>query len=259
MKIDKDTLFQYLMFDQPIPYSKTIKLYPVRMKDYLLFQNLIPSITIRKNSTFREKDIIKMNYLDFLHYASIHPELGEKYNMTYLSEYYAYMIRLIMICCNTNDVNIDFANNVIMINGEKITPSMFDDLRRIIIVQNDVDFDVDEFINFDTEQKLKEAQRVSEKNCDKADLEDYVDSLVIAMGITEDRVMNMSIRKFWRYIKRYNLHESYTISKTGECSGFVKFKDPIKHWMTSIDVEDKYEHLKTSEEKIKGKIGNANG
>ena len=108
--------------------------------------------------------------------------------------------------------------------------------------------------NRDTEQRILKAQKDSDKNEDKATIEDYIDSLVIAMHVTEDYVMNMTIRKFWRYIKRYNLHETYTIAKTGECSGFVKFKEPIKHWMISFDKEDKYSNLKADENELRSKV-----
>ena len=138
--------------------------------------------------------------------------------------------------------------------GKGIT-QIFDDLRRIIIIQNDIDFDIDEFLHYDTEQRLLKAQKDSNKDKDNANIEDYIDSLVIAMNTTEDRIMNMTIRKFWRYIKRYQLHENYTIAKTGESTGFVKYKEPIKHWMISLDEEDKYAHLKADEGEIRSKIG----
>ena len=127
--------------------------------------------------------------------------------------------------------------------------------RHIIIIQNDIDFDIDEFLNYDTEQRLLKAKKDLNKNDDKASIEDYIDSLVIAMNTTEERIMNMTIRKFWRYIKRYQLHESYTIAKTGECSGMVSFKEPIKHWMVSLEEDDKYKELKTDENELRGKIG----
>ena len=141
------------------------------------------------------------------------------------------------------------------INNILITPQIFDDLRRIIIIQNGIDFDIDEFLNYDTEQRLLKAQQDQNKDNDKSDIEDYIDSLVIALNITEERVMNMTIRKFWRYIKRYQLHEGYTIAKTGECSGMVSFKEPIKYWMISLDEDDKYKDLKADEEALKSKIG----
>ena len=142
-----------------------------------------------------------------------------------------------------------------MVNDEVITSQIFDDLRRIIIIQNDIDFDIDEFLNYDTEQRLLKAKKDLNKNDDKASIEDYIDSLVIAMNTTEERIMSMTIRKFWRYIKRYQLHESYTIAKTGECSGMVSFKEPIKHWMVSLEEDDKYKDLKTDENELRSKIG----
>ena len=38
----------------------------------------------------------------------------------------------------------------------------------------------------------------------------------------------------------------------------VSFKDPIKHWMVSLEEEDKYKDLKANENSLKGKIANAN-
>ena len=36
--------------------------------------------------------------------------------------------------------------------------------------------------------------------------------------------------------------------------GFVKFKEPLQHWMTSMEVVDKYENLKTNEDDLRSKI-----
>ena len=145
-------------------------------------------------------------------------------------------------------------------NNELITPQIFDDLRRIIIIQNDIDFDIDEFLNYDTEQRLLKAQRDNAKNANRKDvnIEDYIDSLAIAMKINEQQIKNMTIRKFWRYIKRYQLCESYRIMKTGECSGMVSFKEPIEYWMTGLNEEDKYSSLKSDEQYMKNKINDAN-
>ena len=78
------------------------------------------------------------------------------------------------------------------------------------------------------------------------------------MNTTKEYIKSMTIRKFWRYIKRYQLHERYTITKTGECRGMISFKEPIKHWMVSLEEEDKYKDLKANENSLKGKIANAN-
>jgi hypothetical protein len=195
-----------------------------------------------------------MTYLDFLLYCLGNKELEEQYKINELSQYFFYAIQLLQLCCKDAEVKLDRETGKIIINDEIITSQMFDDLRRIIIIQNDIDFDIDEFLNYDTEQRLLKAQKDLDKDKNKENIEDYIDSLVIAMNTTEDRIMNMTIRKFWRYIKRYQLHESYTIAKTGECSGMVTFKEPIKHWMISLEEDDKYKHLKADENEIKGKI-----
>lgn len=261
MKIDKELLFPYIIFNQPFKYDDHITLYPVTMKDILTFQPLSQSIAVRKNSTFREKQIIKMSYLDFLIYCLGKEDLEEHYQIPGLSHYYIFAMQLLKLCCLNSEIQINEQNGYFIINDELVTPQIFDDLRRIIIIQNDIDFDIDEFLNYDTEQRLLRAQRDSSRNSNtkSANMEDYIDSLVIAAKMNENQIMNLTIRKFWRYIKRYQLYESYNILKTAECSGMVSFKEPIEYWMSGIENDDKYGSLKSDEQSIKNKINDANG
>jgi len=254
VEINKQSLFPFIIYNREIKYDEHITLFPVFMRDIISFQILSPSIIVRKNSTFHDKKIIKMTYLDFLSYCVNHKELEEEYKIPGLSEYYFYAIQLLQLCCKDSKIELNQQTGQLFINGGLITPRIFDDLRRIIIIQNDIDFDIDEFLNYDTEQRLLKAQKDFDKDKGQADIEDYIDSLVIAMNTTEDRVMNMTIRKFWRYIKRYQLHENYTILKAGECSGMVSFKEPVRHWMVSLEQDDKYKHLKTDENELRSKI-----
>lgn len=253
--IDNESLLPSLIYNKPFKYNDDIILYPVTMNDFILFQTISKSIILRKNSIFREKKLIKMSYLDLLFYSFRNEELENTYKIVGLSQYLLFFLQLIKICCKNPQINIIDPANQLCIGSTLITPDIFDDLRRIIIIQNGIDFDIDEFINSDTEQRLLKAEKDQNKSDDNANIEDYIDSLVTAMNITEERIMNMTIRKFWRYLKRYQLHEGYTIAKTGECSGMVSFKEPIKYWMLSLDEDDKYKHLKTDEETLKGKIG----
>lgn len=255
MKINKDILLPYLIYNAPFQYNKNIILYPVKMDNVILFETLSASITLRKDSIFFEKQIIKMSYLDFLTYSFKNIELEKKYNISNLSNYFFYALQLLCLCCKDAKINISQETGQIIINGEPITPKIFDDLRRIIILQNDIDFDIDEFINFDTEERLKKANKDFNKNKKTSNIEDYIDSLIIALNITEETVMNMTIRKFWRYIKRFQMHENYIIAKTGECSGMISFKNPIDHWMTSFDENENYENLKTNENDLRNKMG----
>lgn len=249
MKFDEITLSPYLIYSKPISYSDKITLYPITMEHYFEFQQFQEALIVRKDSTFTEKSIIKMTYYDFLKYSFKNSELSDKYNIPFLKDLYGYMWALLQLSCKT-DVEIN-SNRNFVINGQEITDKEFNDIRQILIIQNGVDFDIDEFIHYDTEQALKKATE-KERNMknDKSTIEDFIDSLVVALHTTEQLIMDIPIRKFWRYVKRYNLHEDYTIRRTGECSGLISFKEPLKHWMTSLNVDDKYDNVKMSESEL---------
>ncbi len=254
MKICKDYLLPFLIYNDPIVYNEDIVLYPIAMKDILKFQRLSKSIILRKNSIFREKKIIKMSYLELLIYAIGNTELEVQYEVDELSNYFVFALELLRMCCVGSEIYLDNQNSKIFIGKTEITPQIFDDLRRIIIIQNDIDFDIDEFLNSDTEKKLQEAQKHFDRGVSTGNIEDYIDSLIVAMHTNEECIKTMSIRKFWRYVKRYNLHEKYKIMKTGECSGMVSYKEPIQHWMNSLEETDKYSHLKTDEGELRNKL-----
>ena len=256
MEISKDTLFPYLIYNKEIKYNEHITLYPIKMKDIITFQQYQIALTLRKDAIFQDKQIIKMGYLEFIKYACRNDELAQKYNMPLLPFYYDFIIGILQLTCG-EDVEIKYNTSTLdfSINDFLITDEVFDDLRKIIIIQNDIDFDIDEFMNIDTVKALEKAREFeAKKNKEKADIEDYIDSIIIGLKVTEDYVSNLTIRKFWRYIKRINKHEEYEACRSGQMSGMVTFKEPIQHWMTSIEVTDKYENLKTDEEELRSKI-----
>ena len=256
MEISKDTLFPYLIYNKEIKYNEHITLYPIKMKDIITFQQYQMSLTLRKDAIFQDKQIIKMGYLEFIKYACRNDELAQKYNMPLLPFYYDFIIGILQLTCG-EDVEIKYNTSTLdfSINDFLVTDEVFDDLRKIIIIQNDIDFDIDEFMNIDTVKALEKAREFeAKKNKEKADIEDYIDSIIIGLKVTEEYVSNLTIRKFWRYIKRINKHEEYEACRSGQMSGMVTFKEPIQHWMTSIEVTDKYENLKTDEEELRSKI-----
>ena len=256
VEISKDTLFPYLIYNKEIKYNEHITLYPIKMKDIITFQQYQMALTLRKDAIFQDKQIIKMGYLEFIKYACRNDELAQKYNIPLLPFYYDFIIGVLQLACG-EDVEIKYNTSTLdfSINDFLVTDEVFDDLRKIIIIQNDIDFDIDEFMNIDTVKALEKAREFeAKKNKEKADIEDYIDSIIIGLKVTEDYVSNLTIRKFWRYIKRINKHEEYEACRSGQMSGMVTFKEPIQHWMTSIEVTDKYENLKTDEEELRSKI-----
>ena len=257
VEINKDMLFPYLIYNKEIKYNEHLTLYPIKMKDIITFQQYQIALTLRKDAIFQDKQIIKMGYLEFIKYACRNNELAQNYDMPLLPFYYDFIIGILQMACGENsEIKYNTSTLDFSINDFIITDEVFDDIRKIIIIQNDIDFDVDEFMNIDTVKALEKAREFeSKKNKEKADIEDYIDSLIIGLKVTEDYVSNLTIRKFWRYIKRLNKHDEYEACRSGEMSGKVSFKEPLQHWMTSIEVTDKYENLKTDEEELRSKIG----
>lgn len=253
---NKDTLASYLMYSKPIPFNENITLYPITMDHILEFQKYSRALTFRKDSRFGVKQIIKMTYLEFLFYVAMNPEVNTLFEDTPdLSYYFAYALGMLELVCVDQEISFNNKTGGIRINGYEINADEFDDIRRIVILQNGINFDIDEFLNYETEKSLEKAQKKISKNSDIVTTEDYIDALIVALHMSEDDIKQMSIRKFWRIVKRQSLHETYTILKTGECSGMVKFKEPIKHWIRSMDEEDKYAHLKADEGELRNKIG----
>lgn len=257
VEVDKQTLMPYLLFSEPYKYNDRITLYPIKMKDILSFQKCQCALTLRKDAVFQEKHLIKMTYLEFIKYACKNEEVSIKYNNLELLFYYYYILNILhMVCGEDSKVVYDKDNLDIYINDCEITDLVFEDIRRIIIFQNDIDFDPDEFMNLDTLQALEKAKEFeAKKSKEKSDLEDYIDSVVVGLNVTEEYISNMTIRKFWRYVKRMNKHEEYQACLNGQMTGMVTFKEPIKHWMTTLEVEDKYGNLKTDEAELRSKVG----
>lgn len=257
MEISFENMHPYLLYNKKYVYDRKLTLYPVKMKDILLFQQCIPALTLRKDSLFQEKEIIKMQYLDFIKYACRNMELSAKYNMAFLPIYYDLILELLRVVCGPDaEIMYNKSTLAISINGILITNEIFDDLRKIIMIQNDIDFNMEEFMNIDTIRALEKARDFeAKKKKETSDIEDYIDSLVVDMKFTEEYVSQLTIRKFWRYIKRINKHEEYQSFRSAQMSGMVTFKEPIQHWMTSLEITDQYENLKANEDELRSKIG----
>lgn len=253
MEITNESLYSYLLFSSPIRYTDDLTLYPIKMKNILDFSILKQSILIRKNSVFPVKKIIKMTYLKFLFYCHNNTELAMEYNMPFLPQYYSFALQLLKLVFKEQEVLANVQTGGFRINGIEITDDQFDDIRRIIIIQNGIDFDIDEFIHYDTEQELIKAQEVVQGK-EKATLEDYIDSVCIGMQLSEDQLKQLSVRKFWRYVKRISKRDIFTIMKTAESSGMVKFKEHIPYWMCELDDDDKFKDVKTDTQSLKKMI-----
>lgn len=256
MEINQTLLYPYLIFNKEFHYSDTITLYPVQMRDIIEFQQCQSALTLRKDSIFQEKEFIKMQYFDFIKFAYGNFKLAQQYNLPFLPLYYNFILKLLNLVCGENTIiKVNEKNLDIIINDTLITNDIFENLRKIILLQNDIDYNIDEFINADTINALEKAHAFeAKKRKEKSDIEDYIDSLIIELKVPEEYVSSLTIRKFWRYIKRINKHEEYQSCRCAQLGGMVKFKEPIQHWMTSVETTDPYADVKADEKEIRRKV-----
>ena len=63
-----DNYLNYFYFDDPVPY-KGIKIYPIKVKEYLAFSGLVSCLMIEKNLV-KDVKVISMDYLEYLFHIS---------------------------------------------------------------------------------------------------------------------------------------------------------------------------------------------
>ena len=243
--------------------KQILYIYPARVKDYIKFYTYVESITIDKNK-IPDPKIISMGYLDFIFYL-IENDTNGLYYLTMLCG-------LLNLCCgielenirydksNDNKINLileikkDDGNYTNIVLNKKD----FDYIKKIILHQNMPDYD-DEYIDPKLEKALKEAEEFKNKHKKKiGSLEDQIICVLISTSLDEERIKNLTIRKFVKILQRVDFKLHYEIYKTASMSGFVTFKEDIDHWMSDLSI-DKFANKTVDFNQLKNKIqGNAN-
>ena len=244
------------IYDEPVEY-KGLKIYPIRMRDFLEFNYSIGSLLLDKDS-IPDINIINMTYYEFLMYLSTEIE-----NAVDKPSYKLDM--LLRICFNLDRDPVktpilygEYKNKLaFQINDVILTSRDFDEIKNIIVLQNEIET-IDVNMKKETRDMLDKAKEAKAKmSGDKqCGLEDQMICLSIATGMSLDDIYNMTIRKFKRYIRRVDHKIHYEIYKTASMSGFVEFKDKNfpKHWMVDLDNNDKYGDVLVSFDSIAEKI-----
>jgi len=238
----------YMVFDQPIPY-KELRIHPVLMKDYAVFNYLSQALLVDKNS-ISDVDILSMTYLEYLY----------KYN-TNEDPYIAMLQALFQIVTRNPELKmnmgIDENNKMAIIIGGVMYSSMdFDEIKNIVAEQNMLELP-DDMMQKEVRDKLREAEEFKRRisGIKRATLEDLVICVMISTAMSVEDVGNLTIRKFGKILERVDNKLHYEIYLSAQMSGFVKFKDKsvIKHWMSDLR-KDRYSDVKVQPETIKSEI-----
>jgi hypothetical protein len=251
----------YTTYDLPVPY-KNIKLYPVTVKDYTLFNIYSRCLTVDKNS-IPDPKIISMTYLEYIF------NITEKNPIDY--PYLIWFDRLLAMCLKEDDTFGEIEKSIkryryddktkkpfFLIQKERYTSDDFEKIKEIIAEQNMVEL-IDENVSKEVRDSMEKAREFKRKisGTKTASIEDYIISLSISTGWSHKYIYSMTIRKFIKSIRRMDNLIHYKIYMTASMSGMVEFKDKsfIKHWLTDLDDdENKYGDVTVDLQEMQDKV-----
>lgn len=241
VSIDLDILARtYFYFDIPVDYKlkeKTIKIYPVSVKDSEFFLSSINLLSIDKNS-MPSVEIIQMSYLQFI-FDILIPQ--KKDNLQKL-------INLLKLCLHINDPRIKKdSGKYILIDGENnftINGQQFEDIRRIILYQNLINFD-DSYINPDLKQAINDVDELKNKGIEPVSIERKMAIVSAHTGISKKEQMEMSYRSYSLLFEEvYGEVEYTTVYPIALLGGnkdnldkwiYKKKKNKIDDYITQVD------------------------
>lgn len=247
MSIDSQTLInKYITFDKPVPY-KDLYIYPIKLCDMYDVDDAIDILQIDKNE-LGDINFISMSNLRFVLLAINEIEgLGTSFEyllrkalnisddyaiQKYISSKEEHLI-LGKILSISEDEAILQKDTVVKIDAED-----FNEIRRIILYQNIVDY-TDRYIDPDIKRKTDEYYRLKNKDAKVVPLEHKMLCVQAKTGMTLEAIGELSIRNFYQLFDVIVDEDEYIIGKSAELSGSVKFKTPIEHWAYK-EKKDKY-------------------
>ena len=239
------------VFDEPREYNG-LKIYPVTIRDYYLFNTSIRCMLLDKNS-IPDPKIISMTYLEYLF------KLANEDNL-----YLAMMDTLLRMCLHIPQElkDIQYLNDsnkkpLIKIGKIELRDDDFNKLKIIICDQNMVDLP-DENISLEARKAFDKAKDYRQKESGRkmAGLEDQICCVLISTSLSLEDISKLTIRKFNKILERVDMKLHYQIYLQAKMGGMVTFKDEsfIRHWLSEVEHVDKYSEAKIDIQDVKDKL-----
>lgn len=226
MAIDLEFLKEmYFELDQPVPYAlnnQIIRINPIILKDSVPFMNSIEVLTLDKNS-IPSPEIIQMSYLDFIINILFNKN---KNNANRLAVILKYCLNMESVKYGMNEKGKYFLFNED--NNIKITNKQFEDIRRIILYQNLINYN-DDYINPELKQRMIETDFLKSKNIEPISLERKIAIITSHCGISKQDQIQMTLRSHSLLFKEVCEEVEYT-TFAPLCALNGKVKD-IEHWI----------------------------
>ncbi len=244
---------QYVALGKPI-YYKNLYIHSFTVEDYFLFNDVVESILIEKDK-IPDIEVIKMSYLKFLATRAFVSQNIIKGNITegdmWKYRFFTLLSKAFMVEPKEISLVEDGGLPVIYIGKEKITSEDFDEIRKIICIQNIYGYD-DIEMSEDVKQAVSEYYSIKNKSMVKLTLDDKI-SIIMAKSNRSQRDINeLSLVRFETIFSKMVEEDEYIVAKIAESNG-CKFDKPVEHWVYKKKTE-KYAEAFSSLDEFKSKI-----
>lgn len=222
--------------DEPILYND-FKIYPIIIKDFLLFEYSKVSIMLPKNKVSDLK-VLEMTYLEYLIYMMHKNNTLEEFNTSeYIRQSFYSLISLTLkaeeIKYEKDVKNRDIIKIRIKGDGWKtINGKAFDDIKDIILFQNLPNY-TNDYMSPEIEAEINEVNKLKNIGIENPTIEKQKICVVINTAYSLEEINNITIRKFIMLLEQIDVQLHYEIYKQGEMSGAVEFKTPLSHYLYS--------------------------
>lgn len=247
----------YFWFDKPVPYkikNQEILIYPINLKDSELFLACVDILSIDKNA-LPDPNYISMSYLDFIVKTFV---LNEEKEISDLAK--DKLANLFNLCLNwkIDDVIFQFDGHKYKLYYQDfvINYSQFEDIRRIILYQNLIDFD-DTYINPDVKKAIMEYEAIKMKNIEIPNIERKMAIITAHTGISKKEQMEMTYRSHCALFKEVYGEVDYSTIRTAFLVNSMfseKKNNELEDWIYKKK-HNKYEKYFTSAEQYNNSMG----
>jgi len=232
---------KYIELDKPIPFKENrLLILPVLIEESFEFLQSIDVLDIDKD-THGTIEIIQMPYLSYLYNLigeSDEYSIGLKLNaiLTLSIQIVGHEFERVFI---KSEINEDGKCFIIFSNNDLDKPSPediklnsreFDELRRIIMYQNILNFS-DKYIDPDLKKAFNDYWSFKNKNISVPTLEKQIAIIQSVTGMNKTEILCMTYRCFKILFDTCVEQIDYKINKSAEMSGQVEFKKSVEHWV----------------------------
>lgn len=245
----------YFAYDKPVPYKlkngHDLNIYPVSLQDSLIFLTSCDLLTIDKNA-LGSVEIIQMSYLKYImrFVLSQADEDAAKYARQKLVNICTLCFHMQLPFIINDDNGKPFIGDVG--NSEvKIYEKDFEDLRRIVMYQNILDYD-DEYIDPDLKRAIDETKALKAMRCAPISTERKIAIIVAHTGCNRNDLYSMTYRAFNLLFNE--VCEEVDFLTTRPIALYAGKSKDIEHWIYKTK-KDKYSDYVMSVEDYNKSMG----